>query len=555
MDNDSQTTLTADATSDAEAPSSTDFSGMIRSDLFPSDFPKPESWQGVSVPVSVVILTLNEEVNIVDCLASCRWCDDVHVVDSGSTDRTVELAEQCGAKVYHHPFTSFGEQRNWAIDNVTAQHEWIFHLDADERFTPDLVQEMANRLADGGDHEESDGYHIPQKLMLMGRWLKRAGGYPTYQVRLFHKQRMRFIDYGHGQREDPEARTQVFESPYIHHAFSKGVFEWIEKHNRYSTLEALQVISGYRDEWKYTDLFSFHRIKRWRAWKEFLYRVPGRPFIRMMGVLLIHGGFIECRAGWTYARLIAMYEGMISVKLKLMRNQSKPAEGNFESERRPTVNQKIFEPGQTDEMAMARVKRTVPAPKRSDHPVPPSAGSHVPQMQPEPSPWTFREKLFRAMWMLAGRPMFRMTFHNWYTIRANILRCFGAKVGKRTAIRPSANIEVPWMLHIDDDASVGDHAILYCLGPMYIGKRAIISQYAHLCAGTHDYTDHTFKLIRSPVTVGADVWVGTDAFIGPGVTVGELTVIGARSSLYKDAEASTVYVGNPAKAIKKRVLN
>src|SRR4051794_34167182 len=85
--------------------------------------------------VSVIILTQDEERNIGDCLRSCAWCDDVHVVDSGSRDRTCEIAAAMGAKVHRNPFQSFGQQRNWAIDNIATTHPWHFHLDADERFT------------------------------------------------------------------------------------------------------------------------------------------------------------------------------------------------------------------------------------------------------------------------------------------------------------------------------------------------------------------------------------------------------------------------------------
>src|SRR5690349_22231261 len=92
-------------------------------------------------PVSVVVLTVNEEVNIADCLRSCAWSDDVHVVDSGSTDRTCGIAREMGATVHVHPFESFGLQRNWAIDHIRHKHDWVFHLDADERFTPELVAE------------------------------------------------------------------------------------------------------------------------------------------------------------------------------------------------------------------------------------------------------------------------------------------------------------------------------------------------------------------------------------------------------------------------------
>ena len=96
----------------------------------------PTPMPGTSrVPVSVVILTLNEEINIAQCLASCAWCDDVHVLDSGSTDRTREIAEEKGATVHINPFESCGAQRNWAIDNIPTKYNWIFHLDADEQFT------------------------------------------------------------------------------------------------------------------------------------------------------------------------------------------------------------------------------------------------------------------------------------------------------------------------------------------------------------------------------------------------------------------------------------
>src|SRR3954470_4658045 len=126
-------------------------------------------------PVSVVILTYNEEVNIADCLRSCDWCDDVHVVDSGSTDRTADVARGMGAAVHVHPFVSFGDQRNWAIDHVAHKYDWVFHLDADERFTPELVAEMRQVLAK--DPREA-GFYVPHQMMFMGRWLRHAeGGY------------------------------------------------------------------------------------------------------------------------------------------------------------------------------------------------------------------------------------------------------------------------------------------------------------------------------------------------------------------------------------------
>lgn len=269
-----------------------------------------------AAPVSVVILTLNEEMNIADCLASCAWCDDVHVLDSGSTDRTLELARGQGAAVHAHPFKAFGDQRNWAIDHIPTRHDWVFHLDADERFTPELVAAIAALIAT--DPRES-GFYVPEKLMFMRRWLKRAAGYPKYQMRLFHKGRIRFRDYGHGQRELTDGTVGMLDEPYLHLAFSKGLDDWLDKHSRYSSLEALQIYEGSREPWLPAWLISSDAVRRRRAWKEFARHLPLRPLARWFVTLFVHGGILEGRAGWTYAHLIAMYEEMIRTKLRLLR--------------------------------------------------------------------------------------------------------------------------------------------------------------------------------------------------------------------------------------------
>ncbi len=512
-------------------------------------------------PVTVVILTLNEEINLADCLASCRWCDDVHVVDSGSQDRTVEIARAMGATVHRHPFTSFGAQRNWAIDNIDAKHDWIFHLDADERFTPELVKAIAALLA---SNPPQAGFHVPHKMMFMGRWLKRSGGYPTYQMRLFHRTRMRFCDYGHGQRELTEGEVGVLDEPYLHYSFSKGLYDWLDKHNRYSSLEALQVISETNHRWfSPKAMLSRDRVKRWRAWKAFSYHLPFRATLRWFVTLFVMGGVFEGRAGWNYARLIALYERMIILKLKLMRSAIR-RNAQIERELRPVARTTV-----TDvQDPLAKRQRSNDTPLTTEASTPAMEGANgdtvtasvssdngeVLQTQPERSPWSFWQKVARAVWMVFGKPIFRMSFHDWYRFRNAMLRLFGAKIGKGVTIRPSVNVEIPWNLEIEDGATVGDHAILYSLGTIRIGKRSIVSQYAHLCAGTHDYTDSTFKLLRLPITIGDDVWIGADAFIGPGVNIGSLAVVGARSSVYKDMPSKQVCVGNPAKPIKERVL-
>lgn len=170
------------------------------------------------------------------------------------------------------------------------------------------------------------------------------------------------------------------------------------------------------------------------------------------------------------------------------------------------------------------------------------------------SPWTARQKIARVGWMLVRGSLFRWSFHNWYGWRRFLLRCFGAQVGHDARLRPSVMIDNPWNLELGDHCRVGDHAILYSLGRIRIGRLAVISQYAHLCAGTHDYTLRSFPLRLMPITIGEEAWIAADAFIGPGISVGDRAVVGARAVVMKDVAASQVVAGNPARFVSMREI-
>lgn len=130
-----------------------------------------------------------------------------------------------------------------------------------------------------------------------------------------------------------------------------------------------------------------------------------------------------------------------------------------------------------------------------------------------------------------------------------LLRFFGAKIGRNVKLPRTCLIDIPWTLDIADNVQIGDRAILYSLGPIRIGEGTLIGRFAHLCAGSHDYTKRTFDLTKPPVTIGARCIIGPDAFIGPGLTIGDGAVIEARACLFKSAEAGKTYAGNPAKVI------
>lgn len=165
--------------------------------------------------------------------------------------------------------------------------------------------------------------------------------------------------------------------------------------------------------------------------------------------------------------------------------------------------------------------------------------------------WSRREQFARLLWVLAW-PSFRLSPRPLWEWRRLLLRLFGAKVGSKAHIYPSARITIPWNIEIGEAAAVGDRAIIYALGPIKIGARATISQGAHLCAGTHDIQDPARPLLKLPIEIGNDAWICADAFVGPGVTVGNNSIVGARAVAMKDVQKNSIVVGNPAHKIGER---
>jgi putative colanic acid biosynthesis acetyltransferase WcaF len=164
-----------------------------------------------------------------------------------------------------------------------------------------------------------------------------------------------------------------------------------------------------------------------------------------------------------------------------------------------------------------------------------------------------RELAARLLWQFA-RPLFRYSPRPLFAWRNFLLRCFGARVGRNIRFENSVRIQYPWMLEIGDYSAIGDYVLIYNLGKVTIGARVTISQQAHLCAGTHDYTRPEMPLERLPISIGDDVWICADAFIGPSVSVGQGAVVGARSAVFHEVQPWTVVGGNPARFIKDRVL-
>ncbi len=275
----------------------------------------------MTAPLSILLLTLNEEDNMPACLEAISWCDDIVVMDSFSTDRTVELAEQAGARVRQRKFDNFAGQRNYALENVDFKHEWVFHLDADEIFTDALRQEIEHAIT----NPDYDAYRVPSRMMFMGQWLRYSGMYPSYQERLTRRPDFRFKMVGHGQKADiPFERIGTLQQPYLHYSFSKGMHDWFEKHNRYSSHEAEAALEHRlvgKMDWR--GLCLPDQSRRRLAIRALVFRMPMRPLLRFFYMYLFRLGFLDGVAGLTYCRLMATYEFMIISKIMEMKVSEK----------------------------------------------------------------------------------------------------------------------------------------------------------------------------------------------------------------------------------------
>jgi glycosyltransferase involved in cell wall biosynthesis len=237
------------------------------------------------------------------------------VIDSFSTDRTIEIAQAAGARVVQRAFDSFAGQRNFALQNVRFNHDWVLHLDADEVCTEPLRQEIQQAIFE----PQFYAYRIPSKTIFLGQWLRFSGMYPCYQVRLGRHPVFRFKQVGHGQREDiTPARVGTLKEPYLHYSFSKGFEDWFAKHNRYSSDEALDFIENCQGEnLDWSSLLSFRdQTRRRRALKDLASHLPCRPICRFLYMYVLRMGFLDGRAGLKYCRMMAMYEAMIDLKVE-----------------------------------------------------------------------------------------------------------------------------------------------------------------------------------------------------------------------------------------------
>lgn len=262
--------------------------------------------------VAVIILTLNERENLPHALRSVAgWAREIFVVDSFSSDETVEIARAHGCTVIQNRFVDYARQRNFAIESLDVGAQWILFLDADERLTEELKLEISRVLA--GQPSEN-GWYIKRRVVWMGKWIQR-GYYPTWLLRLFRR--------GHGRCEDRAINEHLIVDGVVGrlshdfvHEDHRGIRDWVAKHTGYAQLEARELLkrerSQYQDEIGARLWGSQGERKRWlryRLWN----RLPplARPFLYFVYRYFLTGAFIEGRAAFVYHFMQALWYPML----------------------------------------------------------------------------------------------------------------------------------------------------------------------------------------------------------------------------------------------------
>jgi glycosyltransferase involved in cell wall biosynthesis len=271
--------------------------------------------------VTALIFTLNEETHLPGCLESLRWCDEVIVVDSFSTDQTKTICLAAGIRCVQHQFEGFGSQRNWALANLGIQNNWILILDADERVPAELADELLAIARSNPD--QTGAFRVRRRFHMWGRWLRYSSLYPTWVVRFIHKDRVRYVDRGHAETQRVTGLTADLSHDLIDENL-KGIDEWFERQNRYSSKEAAYESGADQEPIPLGDFWR-NPLQRRALLKRISWKLPFRPAIYFVYSYVFRAGFLDGYDGFVFCMMKSVFQAMIVAKKHDNRARSRAA--------------------------------------------------------------------------------------------------------------------------------------------------------------------------------------------------------------------------------------
>lgn len=275
--------------------------------------------------IEVVMIVRDEEANLPHSLPSVTgWARKVWVVDSGSTDRTVEVARAAGAEVVNRAWLGYARQKNWALDNLPLESDWVLFLDADERIMPELADRMRAIVDRDPSVVTESAFHLNRYFVFLGGRIRHCGYYPSWNVRLFRRGQARYEEREVHEHMVVDGPVGFIHGADMEHWDRRPLEHHIAKHNRYSTLEAraiwIQERQGPADALPARFLGGPLERRRWI--KRHVYpRLPAKFLFRFVWMYLLKLGFLDGVTGWRFCLFISAYELQVEQKLVELRMQ------------------------------------------------------------------------------------------------------------------------------------------------------------------------------------------------------------------------------------------
>ena len=276
------------------------------------------------VRLSALILARNEERNLADCLSTLvGWCDDIHLVDSFSTDATLEIANRHSVHVHQHAFEGHTKQRTWSLRNVPFQNEWVIALDADHRVTPELRKELIKVFTT--PPIGVDGFYVKRRQIFRGRWMRHGGYYPKYMLKIFRADKAFLDDHEFDYRFYVDGPTRKLTHDILEQNRNEdSITFFIEKHNRFATEQAIEELKR-RAGLKYLVSASFFGTpdQRTLRLKQIWYGLPLylRPFLLFFYRYFLKLGVLDGKEGFIFFFLQSFwFRLLVDVRIEELRS-------------------------------------------------------------------------------------------------------------------------------------------------------------------------------------------------------------------------------------------